>query len=411
MVRGSTHEASGPTAEDLPRRAGVRPELVDALIERGVIAAGPDGRFSTGDIRRARIVQQLIESGLPFDALAEAITRRIFPLDFVDSPAYGRIAAHADVTFRALAARTEVPIELLLALREASGSTPPAPDDLVRENELEMVPALACMVEYGVREASIERTLRAYGESFRRIAEVEADWWSSDVIGPIFAAGGSASEVAIQTGPFADRLAPLTDRLALALFHAHQANAWMKNIFEGAEGVLASSGLHQAIDRPPAISFLDLTGYTRLTEEHGDAAAAETAGRLGRLVQRISREHGGRPIKWLGDGVMFHFREPGGAVLSALAMVEAAAAAELPRAHVGIHAGPILFQEADYFGRTVNLAARIADYARQGEVLVSDVVVDAAVDTPGLRFDEIGPVELKGMSEPVRLHVAHRNQA
>jgi class 3 adenylate cyclase len=62
---------------------------------------------------------------------------------------------------------------------------------------------------------------------------------------------------------------------------------------------------------------------------------------------------------------------------------------------------------ADYFGRTVNVAARIADDARQGEVLVSQEVVDAATDAAGLRFDEIGPVDLKGLSEPVRLHVAH----
>jgi class 3 adenylate cyclase len=67
-----------------------------------------------------------------------------------------------------------------------------------------------------------------------------------------------------------------------------------------------------------------------------------------------------------------------------------------------------LFQEGDYFGRTVNLAARIADYARQGEVLVSDDVV-AASSVSGVRFEPIGPVELKGLSEAVSLHVARRS--
>jgi adenylate cyclase len=91
-------------------------------------------------------------------------------------------------------------------------------------------------------------------------------------------------------------------------------------------------------------------------------------------------------------------------------MVEGAKEAGLPPAHVGLHAGPVLFQEGDYFGRTVNVASRIADYARQGEVLVSDEVVAAApgLAAVGIRFEPIGPVELKGMTEAVSLQVARR---
>jgi adenylate cyclase len=79
----------------------------------------------------------------------------------------------------------------------------------------------------------------------------------------------------------------------------------------------------------------------------------------------------------------------------------------LPPAHVGIHAGPVVFQDGDYFGRTVNLAARIAEYARPGEVLVSQEVVDAAVRGP-VTFTEIGPVELKGVPGTLRLHITRR---
>jgi adenylate cyclase len=79
----------------------------------------------------------------------------------------------------------------------------------------------------------------------------------------------------------------------------------------------------------------------------------------------------------------------------------------LPPAHVGIHAGPVVFQEGDYFGRTVNLAARIAEYARPGEVLVSQEVVDAVEGGP-VTFAEIGPVELKGVPGTLRLHIARR---
>ena len=74
---------------------------------------------------------------------------------------------------------------------------------------------------------------------------------------------------------------------------------------------------------------------------------------------------------------------------------------------MGIHVGPVIFQGGDYFGRTVNIAARIGEYARPGEVLVSQDVVDAA----GLHevdFMAIGLVELKGVSEPLSLHSARR---
>jgi adenylate cyclase len=151
--------------------------------------------------------------------------------------------------------------------------------------------------------------------------------------------------------------------------------------------------------------FLDITGYTRLTQERGDAAAAALAATLARLVERTSVKHGGRPVKWLGDGVMFYFRNPGPGVVAALEMVEGVAGAGLPPAHVGLHAGPVIFQEGDYYGQTVNVASRIAEYARPGEVLVSQDVVDVSGGTQVL-FREVGPVELKGVSGAMRLHAA-----
>ena len=104
---------------------------------------------------------------------------------------------------------------------------------------------------------------------------------------------------------------------------------------------------------------------------------------------------------------MFHFPDPGQGVLAALDMVEGVVGAGLPPAHVGLHAGPVVLQDGDYYGQTVNMAARIAEYARPGEVLVSRAVVEA-VAVPGLRFHDIGNVELKGVSGAVELHAARR---
>jgi adenylate cyclase len=153
--------------------------------------------------------------------------------------------------------------------------------------------------------------------------------------------------------------------------------------------------------------FLDLVGYTPLTEEHGDQVAAELAEALAVLVDRSAREHGGVPVKWLGDGVMVHFRDPAGAVLAALGLVEEVPEAGLPPAHVGVAAGPVVVQGGDYFGRTVNLAARIAAYASASRVLVSERVVQR-VPPRGVTFVELGQVQLEGIAQPVRLLEARR---
>ena len=155
------------------------------------------------------------------------------------------------------------------------------------------------------------------------------------------------------------------------------------------------------------MAFLDISGYTRLTEERGDAAAADLASTLAGLAQRTSQQHGGRPVKWLGNGIMFHFPDPGESVIAALQMVEATQPAGLPPAHVGIAAGPIVQQDGDYFGRTVNVAARISAIAGPSEVLVTGEV-ERVVAHDGLSFERVGPTELRGFAEPVLLLRASR---
>ena len=210
----------------------------------------------------------------------------------------------------------------------------------------------------------------------------------------------------ISNADLSARIAPVMEEAVVAMYHLQQARAWTANIIEGFEELMAKAGIRSRLERLPAICFLDITGYTRLTQEWGDDRAANLASTVERLVQRISAQRGGKTIKWLGDGVMFYFDEPGDGVLAALEMVDGLVGAELPPAHVGLHTGPVLFQEGDYFGQTVNLSARIGEYAGPGEVLVSQAVAEAS-EGKGIRFGEVGSVELKGVSGPVHLFQAH----
>jgi len=88
-------------------------------------------------------------------------------------------------------------------------------------------------------------------------------------------------------------------------------------------------------------------------------------------------------------------------------MVERTPQAGLPPAHVGLHAGPVVFQDGDYFGRTVNLAARIAAHAGAGQVLVSQSVAESA-PPQGVRYLDLGELSLKGFARPVPLLEARR---
>jgi adenylate cyclase len=393
--------------QEVARRAGVEPDYVDRLVELGILKPGTDDVFSPGDVRRARWVQSLERAGVPLDGMAAAVRDGALSFSFLDVTAFDRFAGLSSTSFHELSERTGVPFELLKVVREALGFAEPGPEDQVRQDELSVVEAIELQLSMGFRPVVIERWLRVYGDSLRRIAETETDWYATEVVRPLLETGMTEREMLDVQADLGSRMAPLTEQALLAIYHGQQEHIWSKAFVESVEGALEKAGLHSRLRRPPAVCFLDITGYTRLTEERGDEAAADLAARLATLVRRSSLEHGGQPVKWLGDGVMFLFQDPGDGVLAALDMVEGLATQSLPPAHVGIHSGPVVFQAGDYFGRTVNIAARIADYARPGEVVVSQEVVDLADGVP-VTFTEIGPVELKGVSGALRLHTAGR---
>jgi adenylate cyclase len=385
-------------------RAGITPAFLDRLIELGIIVPEEPDRLSPGDVRRAIMGKSLEDAGIPLDSVAAALERGTLSLRFLDAESYERFAALSTETFQQVSDRTGIPLELLTVVRESIGMAEPSPDDRLRDDEMAIVPFIELQLASGFRPAAIERLLRVQGDGTRRITEQEGAWWISEVIEPAIAAGTGVDEMA--SPEFADRISPLAEQTVLAMYHAQQARAWTANIIDGFEAQLEKEGIHSRLDRLPAICFLDITGYTRLTQERGDDAAADLAGTLARLVQRSSVQYGGKPIKWLGDGVMFYFPDPGPGVRAALAMVDRLAEAGLPPAHVGLNAGPVLFQEGDYFGQTVNLSSRIADYARPGEVLVTQTVADASQES-GVSFQGIGQIELKGVSGTVPLLRAH----
>jgi adenylate cyclase len=381
-------------------RAGVEPQHIARLIDLGILVPKREDRFSSGDVRRVQMAKSLEDAGILLQDVAAAIQRGALSLEFLDAAGYERFTQLAAESFQQVSDRTGIPLELLTVIREAIGMAQPLPDDRLREDEMAIVRFIELQFAEGFHPAAIERVLRVQGDSTRRIADAEAAWWNTEVVEPAMSADEGPQ--GISNADLTDRIAPVMEQSVLAMYHMNQARAWTANIIDGFEGLMAEAGIRSRLERLPAICFLDITGYTRLTQERGDDAAANLATTVARLVQRCSAHRGGKTIKWLGDGVMFYFDDPRQGVRASLEMVAELADAELPPAHVGLHVGPVLFQEGDYFGQTVNLSARIADYAQAGEVLVSQVAADAS-RSDGLSFRDIGPVELKGVSGTVHL--------
>ena len=404
-----TKVVGGFTRAEVAQRAGVPVDYVDRLVELRIVSPGKgNSPFSGGDVWRARFVHALEQGGVPLEAVASAVQSGDLSFAFFDASYWDRFGGLVAKTYRELSAETGLSLDLLQAIRESMGFARPGPDDRVREDEFDPVALVRTFIAAGADPVAMERHVRIWGESIRRIAEADAMFYRTQIEVPLLRAGLTTSEM-MQAGTEATAMfAPLLDPALLSLYHAQSEHTWMANVVETVEATLEKAGLHRSVSHPPAMCFLDLSGYTRLTEERGDEAAAEMSATLGKLVQRSSHGRGGRPVKWLGDGVMVYFTEPAAAVLFALEMLERIPAADLPPAHVGIDAGPVIFQDGDYFGRTVNMAARIAAYATAGQVLVSDDVMRVTTD-PGVEFVEMGAVELKGVSRPVRLHQAHRD--
>jgi adenylate cyclase len=399
----------GLSASGLADLAGTTAAEVERLVELGIlIARDGAGPFLETDVQKVRLATACEQAGLPMEGIAAAIRADRLSFAFLEGAPYRRWAVRSTRTYRQVSQETGVPLDTLGAALESMGFARVGPDEPMREDELEIVPLLQLSLATGILDlAWLARVGRAYAEGLRLAANVENEAYRARFTGPVRASGADQRTAMELASQLATDFLPLVDRALMGIYRRQQELVWTEDLVEDVENELERAGVLGRPERLPAVSFLDLVGYTRLTEERGDAAAAALAESLAVLVGRSSREHGGVPVKWLGDGVMSYFREPAGAVLAALELVDQLPAAGLPPAHVGVAAGTVVVQGGDYFGRTVNLAARIAAHAGAGQVLVGEQVVEWALPQ-GVTFVELGQVQLKGFARPVRLLEARR---
>ena len=394
------------TAAELARLAAVSPDRVERLASLGILTP-TDGSFRPSDIQRIRLVDAFEGAGVSAETLARAIAAGLRSLDgfdvgFPSPPAssgptlaqlcaeLGHDVAEAEATFAALA----LPV--------------PSPDSELREDDAEAIADILALYDLrplGLDENLAPRMARIYGDGARRAAEASVHLWDEAVETRLNALDPSGALAERRIAARAALSAGL-ERSLVWLHRRHTEHQTLGVIVENTERALERAGLAEPRRAQPAIAFVDLTGSTTLTEERGDEAAGELAATLGGLVDEILHRRRGKTVKHLGDGVMLHFPGAGDATAAALELVQRAPEAGLPQARVGIEAGRLVFRDGDYYGRTVITAARITDYARPGEVLVSEAAAAEIGDEAVL--EPLGPVRLRGLREPVALSRARR---
>ena len=156
-------------------------------------------------------------------------------------------------------------------------------------------------------------------------------------------------------------------------------------------------------------AFADIAGFTALTEAHGDEAAFALVGDFAKAVKAELPRVRGEHVKTIGDALMLRIPDPADAILLGLeiandVMVDHGA----PAVRVGLHHGPAVESEGDYFGATVNLAARVSALASGGEVLVTGSTAARAPELEGVLYESRGRQTLKNVAEPVEIFAALR---
>jgi adenylate cyclase len=395
-------------AAELARQAGTTPEQIERLAELGLLPARRgDEPFGVEDIHRVRFAQALEDAGISLEDIGRLVAAGLYSFDFIEGIFPGTGWPLIEKTFGEAAEEVGLSWETVQQLYTNWGLPAPAPDQPIREDDARILRDRAAVRRAGnLDEESLIAGNRFFGDNIRRMAASQVRWFRERVMGPLEAKGMPTMEALRAIGPMAVTMQESSADLRSWLYDRHlEAHIFQQSI-EFIEEILKSAGYARTESgRVPAIAFFDMGGYTRLSEASRDEEAAELAARLAGLVALKAREHRGQTVKVLGDGVMFHFDRPVNAVACGLELVDVAETEGLPPARYGASAGPVVFRDGDYFGQTVNVASRITEYARPGEVLVSEAVVEQA-SGDALEFEPIGPIALRGLLEPVPLYLA-----
>jgi adenylate cyclase len=356
-----------------------------------------DGRWSRASAAQARVVSRMLERGYSMDAIREAAEggRLAFGYaeDLFEVP-------ESRYSLEQAAERTGLEPELIERLMTLLGS-PMGQEGRLNEEDVRAMRHCSEVLASGFPLVAFLQLVRVYGQSIRRVADAEVRLFHLYVHEPLIQDGVPPLEMAEEMGDLVADLLPVTAPL-MEYMHSRYLRFYIEQDVVGhmeADVAGAGTGLARV---SMAFCFVDLTGFTRYTEEEGDEEALDLVERFVDTVEATLPSEA-QLVKTIGDEVMVVSPDP--VTLTEWAVGFLALFQERPQPRVGLHYGAAVFRDGDYFGGDVNLAHRVVNRALGGEVLVTGPVCEA-VDSKHLRFEPIGEVGLKGFPEPIHLYVA-----
>jgi class 3 adenylate cyclase/YHS domain-containing protein len=388
---------------ELARQVGERPERLREWWSLGLIGRQSVEEFSQEDVERARLVQLLLRRGIDLAAIAranedEAFVARYVALRFPEGvgPTYAldEAAERLDLDLAVLRRFWEV-----LGLREQG--------ELLYEEDLRALTGIKAALEAGLPEDALVQLVRVHVDALDRVAEAQCRLFHFYVYDRMKAQGTSGRELVEAVTASSDRVMPLVEPTVL-YFHR---KGWGKAIREDAVmHVREHAGLREAAEIPGqlqvVIVFVDLAGFTSLAEAMGDEMAAQVLERFAHTVRGAVDRWEGHVVKQIGDAFMLIFPESRSAVACALEIEQRIAREpQFPAARSGVHCGPVLYRNGDYFGTSVNVAARLAAAAERHQLLVTAAVRKEAGGLPDVEFVPLGKRRLRGLAEELELFV------
>jgi adenylate cyclase len=351
-----------------------------------------DGLEGEDRAARLRLLEQLASDGVEIDELKAAVAEDRLALLPVERVLGGEKSA------REIERETGAPAEVTLRIRRLSGLPAVGPDDPVfTSDELEAAKSVKLFLDAGFSEQAIAQITRVLGEGMSRLAAT-----ITAIFGNTFLKRGDSEEdVALRFATLAEELTPALTPVLVAVFNGHLREAVRRGVLGRAEIEAGEIPGAQEL----GVCFADLVGFTGL----GAQLEVEDLGTVaGRLAELATEESGGpvRLVKTIGDAAMFVSPEIAPLVDSALSLVEAVEAAELPAVRAGIASGQATLRSGDYYGNSVNLASRVTGIARPGSVLCTEPVRDAASEE--FEWSFAGRHRLKGVAEAMSLFRARR---
>jgi adenylate cyclase len=385
------------TLAEASRRAGVSTSTLKRWADGGLVPI-QDGKWTRASAAQARVIARMRDRGYSVDAIREAAEGGRL--------AFGRAEDLFQVpegryTREEAAELTGLEPELIERLMTLLG-TPVSADGMLNEEDLRAMRHCANVLSSGFPLVAFLQLVRVYAQSIRRLADAEVRLFHLYVHEPLMQDKVPPLEIAEEMGELAADLLPVAGPLMDYMHNRYLRFYIEQDVVGHMEADVGGAG--RGLARiSMTFCFVDLTGFTRYTEEEGDEEALDMIERFVDTVEATLPAEA-TIVKTIGDEVMVVSPEP--VTLTEWAVGFLALFQERPQPRVGIHSGAAVFRDGDYFGGDVNLAHRVVSRALGGEVLVTQALVDAINESDFLRFDAIGEVVLKGFPEPISLYIA-----